>query len=119
VSSALVDEYAKVVEQYKKGEVAYSKVLEVQRQVANSNDYLVMRNGLKGVFEMISGVKEEYDQLADTDVEGKIALANQALAQFGVQIDDASSADKYMDILNQISQGNTSAMGELVAIAQE
>jgi hypothetical protein len=31
VSAALVDEYAKVVDQYKRGEIAYSKVLEVQR----------------------------------------------------------------------------------------
>ena len=119
VATAIIDEYAKVVNAYKKGEAEYSKVLEVQRKLANSNDYQNMRDGLKGVFEMISDVHEEYSQLAEGDAMGKIALANQALSQFGIQIDSAATADKYMEIINQVSQGNTKALSELVAMAQE
>jgi hypothetical protein len=78
-----------------------------------------MRQGLMSVFEKVASIKEEYDKLADTDAAGKIATANQALVQFGVQVSDAASADKYMEILDSITQGNTSAMNELVAIAQE
>jgi hypothetical protein len=88
-----------VVDAYKQGKKAYSEVLKVQRELANSNDYLAMRNGLKGVFEMISGVKEEYDAPADGDIAGKVTIANQALAKFGIVIDETMDPDKYMDIL--------------------
>ena len=119
VSAALVNEYAKVVEAYKAGKKEYSEVLKIQRELANSNDYLSMRNGMKGVFEMISGVSEEYQTLADADVEGKITVVNQALARFGIQMKNGESADKYMEMLDQLSQGNTDAMNKLVIIAQE
>ena len=119
ISPALINQYAKVVDSYRQGKVEYAEVLKIQRQLANTTDYTNMRKGLQGVFESVSSIKEEYDKIASGDFKGKIAVANQALAQFGIQATDAADADKYMDLLEQLSQGNSMALDQLVAIAQE
>lgn len=118
VSPQILDQYAKVVEAYKEGRKEYGEVLKIQRQLANTTDYLNMRKGLTSVFETIKGIREEYDLIADGDAVSKINTANQALAKFGLTATSEEEADAYMKLLDQVSQGNTEAIAELVGFAQ-
>lgn len=119
VSSVLIDEYAELANEYKATGKTSKEFFETQRKLANSTDYLKMRQGLQGVFEKISEVKDQYDSLADTDLTGKLNVVNQALAEFGIQIDEASNPDEYMDLVEQLAQGNADAMEKLVGLAQK
>lgn len=119
VTKNIVDEYTTIIAAYKKGEKSYSEVLAVQKKLANTSDYLKMRAGLQSVFETIKGIKEEYNKIADGDATGKINKANEALAEFGIQVNNEADADKYMALIEQVSQGNTTALQEIVAAAQE
>jgi hypothetical protein len=77
-----------------------------------------MREGLQGLFEEISSINEEYSKIADGDVTGKLALANKALADFGIEVNNEADADKFMELLNQLSQGNMQAMITLTEAAK-
>lgn len=121
VSQALIDQYASIVEQYSEGVngVTYENVLAIQEQLANATSYNNMRKGLQGVFEDISEVVEEYEKLASLDFVGKINVANEALSRYGIQVTSAADADLYMGLLEQLTQGSTTALAQIVAFAQE
>ena len=113
-NQVLLDQYLKIVDAYKQGKAEYSEVLEIQNKLANAHDYTVMREGLVEVFESIASVREEYNQLAEDDLTGKIMVVNKALQQFGLSVDEEIGPEVYMNILDQIAQGSTQAIADLV-----
>lgn len=121
ISSALIDKYAAKVAEYKASNDSglYKEVLSVQNELANATSYNNMRKGLQGVLETSKEVVDEYAKLASGDVVGKINVANQALARFGIQVTNAADADMYMGLLEQLTQGNSNALNVLVQAAQD
>ena len=121
ISSALIEKYAAKVAEYKVSNDTglYKEVLSVQKELANATSYNNMRKGLQDVLETSKEVTDEYSKLASGDVVGKVNVANQALARFGIQVTKAADADMYMGLLEQLTQGNSNALNALVQAAQD
>ena len=119
VSESLIEDYNNVLSAYKKGEATYSQVIEKQRELTKATDYANMRTNMQAWFEQVSEIGEVYSSLADGDAKGKINEANKALSAFGLTVDNEADADKYMTLVTQISQGNQSALNELVGYVEE
>jgi hypothetical protein len=67
-------EYAKVMSQMGKFE----------KKITNVSSMKNMKKSMDSTFEEISGLMEQYLTLGATDVEGKMEVVAEAVAQFGI-----------------------------------